>query len=276
MTKKNSIQKHGGRTRQKQLVRETVVGAAATGIATFAATQALGATALATGVVASLAALFQAAPALSSSLAKEWQAGRQRAWFEGWLRDDTSTVEQARDEFVRQLETPGVRDAIFDHLRRIEEAIDEAALPLLGALAREYARANRRPDAFFRNATRFLAELDAPMIADASKLIEATLAAAGAAPRVLLRVGTKGKLSNAMAPGASVFTFTKYFGADDDGEPVKLGELATAYALFDAMRRHGIGQAGYGGYMDLVSGPHVVVVEPETLKRLRPILTSGA
>lgn len=273
MPKKTSIVKRAATSSgKKRPVRDLVVTAATAGVATGVATQALGSGPLATAVVTALATLSQAMPMLSGQLARDWTRDRQERWFEGWLRGSTASAEAARDEFVEQLATPGVRDVIFDHLRRIEEALDEAALPLLGALARSYVREGRKPDAFFRNASRFLAELDGPMARDMATLCAVIDRPGFADTRIHLRVGEMGSITTVFAPSAQVFARAIPYMDSLAGPELALGELSSALPLLSVMRRHGISLEGYPGYIDVRSGPHMTVVESSVLARLRPIV----
>ena len=99
----------------------------------------------------------------------EWNAQRQRKLFEAFAGPD-GDAEAVR--LLVELEEAGwAKEAIFSTLRQVSEAIDEAVIPVLGVLLRDYLGAGKRIDWFFRAVQRVFVDLTADELLQIKKLL---------------------------------------------------------------------------------------------------------
>lgn len=107
---------------------------------------------------------------LTFSLAMPQVAERRRLDIQRWWERATEPEDgQTQDAVWRYLEQnagePWVGETIAQATRSLLDALDESVVPVLGTLTRRYLRAERRPDRFFRDFSRFLADLSAEELA---------------------------------------------------------------------------------------------------------------
>ncbi len=142
-----------------------------------------GALAAATYAGSNNAAVAIAAGALGTMLddVAAWMRDRRKRKFKVWLESivaaggagpgiDAERFRARLDEDVAAGET------FLQAARRLEDFVHDEAIPFLGALTAEYLRDNRKPDAYFRGASRMLADCDPQDIEDIRIVLRAAQA----------------------------------------------------------------------------------------------------
>lgn len=147
----------------KKIGGKAAAGAALAG-ATFAASNNVGAS-IALGVVGTVLDDVRA-----------WVGNRRSrrlaSWWESVVTASGSTPEATAERIRARLDEPAVGETILQAVRRLEDFVDDAAIPALGALTAEYLREDRKPDAFFRGTVRVLSDCDAVDIAALRYVVE--------------------------------------------------------------------------------------------------------
>lgn len=91
----------------------------------------------------------------------EREEHRARRWFDGYVASAGGTPAAVAEDLRTRLTDPVARDVVYQHMRQVRDAIDEAAAPYLGALALPCVRGPRHPDAFERGMMRVLCDVTA-------------------------------------------------------------------------------------------------------------------
>lgn len=101
-----------------------------------------------------------------SELLQERRERKLDVWFKTILQDETRPPEAIAEEIRENLRNPQTADVVARSIRAALETPDEAVVPALARLAKEYIGGSLPIDDFFRGASRMLAECDAEGLAD--------------------------------------------------------------------------------------------------------------
>lgn len=126
-------------------------------VSATASTAAAAAGTAAGGVLAAtLAALFPGVLLGALVVGFDYRKHSVSAWWEAFTAPGDDEPGVTREEIAGHIDAhkdePHVRETILRGVRALFDAVADAAVIPLGVLAREYRRAQRRPDAYFRNA----------------------------------------------------------------------------------------------------------------------------
>ena len=241
-----------------------VATSAAVALTTVAGNLLLGSGPLAAGVVGALVTLVGGLrPALAADL-QQWGRRRYEQWFHGYLADSDTSPETAAEEFVEKLADDNIKAVVADHFRRIQEAIDEEVIPVLGALARSYTMTGAKPDRFFRRATALVQELAGDEAKSLCRMLEALRPKADDRAKVrdedhvvLWRFPSGDPDAGVERPG-------------DD-----LGSFPPALELVALLKSHGFAKEQVGGLWGAQTGPHMLVFDRAPCMRLLDVLAEG-
>jgi hypothetical protein len=141
-----------------------------------------GAAALATGSTPEAAAIQAAAAAAAPLFGKlasrilQWRDTRRQKWLRSVLHSERTDDVASMSEFLDQnAEEEWVKHVVLESVRRVDEATDDAVIPALGRLARQYLDGKQAPDSFFRGLSRVLSDLGEDEFAALQALISFAL-----------------------------------------------------------------------------------------------------
>lgn len=186
-----------------------------------------------------------------------------RAYLNNLLNDDSDSSEGARERAEKLASSEAGARVIADHMRKLASVVDEAILPALAALGREYTTASKPIDRFFRSATSLLTALSADEALAVRAIFEAGTADNRSDPFVIALSAGKGRFG---APGEGLVSIEWLVPTEGPRIPVECTPVTLG--LLDELRRSGIASVGYGGYYGVSSGPNIAVVSKETALRM--------
>jgi hypothetical protein len=185
-------------------------------------------------------------------------------WWSSIVAEDGSdpgTVDRIR----ARLEEPEAQDTIVEGFREVLDAIAPEVLPGLATLTREYLRDGKRRDEFFRGVGRLLSDLAADEYESLRSLVRA-LAQHQGPPLLHVRL--------TMPPGGSAEVLTFVSQAPGQEEQLVYSGWSSPHArrLFHLLKLNALGSDNPGGYWGVVSGPHVLRMNPQIVGRLDRLL----
>lgn len=187
-------------------------------------------------------------------------------YFRSLLVDD-ATEDEARGRVEGFQKRENAAAVIAAHARELANTIDEAVIPAIAALSRDYALRDAPPDRFFRNATSLLSALSADEALAVRAIFEAGTAEGRSDPFVIALSAGKGRFG---APGEGLVNIEWLVPSEGPRIPVECTPVSLG--LLDELRRSGIASVGYGGYYGVSSGPNIAVVSKETALRMLTLL----
>ncbi len=206
------------------------------------------------------AAVLKVGPAAWGRVVDFWRDRSQQAtaaWAQA-MESELPPEGAERDHAVE--ESPEV---ILDHIRRLMEGVDPAVVPALGRLAGMYVAGKRKPDDFFRGATRMLCDLTADELADAQHIFRAAWGIPPGREYAFLRA--------AGVPISVRWTQVKTQAAGAWEVPVE-GDVQNGPRILRALRLAGLVDDGPPGKMDLLMGPGMVAMRREEALVLAKVL----
>lgn len=154
-------------------------------------------------------------------------------------------------------------EVILDHIRRLMEGVDPAVVPALGRLAGMYVAEERKPDDFFRGATRMLCDFTAEELDDARRIFS-----------VVWGIPPEREYVFLVAAGDPVRVHWRKAKSKADGmwEVAVEESVQNAPRILRALRLAGLADDGPPGKMDLLLGPGMVSMRREAVFVLAKVL----
>lgn len=226
-------------------------------------------------LLAGFFALFPAAVGLMIWAGFEWRKSRATSWWQSVCESGWETPEEVQGILEANQEHAWARETVLESVRRLLEAVDDAAAAPLGSLAAEYVKSRTAPDWFFRGLARMLAELSRAELQELSALARdiAEMSADGAT------VERQGDVD-----GGEVLRFTPHLAPPRDEVEEFSDQGATATAadvdseaytcpasllrLCWLLKMNGLAKEGTSGYFGSTTGPNVMVVERSVFERI--------
>jgi hypothetical protein len=212
------------------------------------------------------------------AIARGWKEREAARWWYELLHgqgDEQATSEEIAGLIAAHQEEPFVRETILRSVRAIGEAVDPAAVSPLALLAREYVREQKAPDAFFRGASRLLAELSATEVFDLRRLLSWVLVET-ARDDVTVNAHEWKRVAGELrkVPWYIELLRDEFVGTTTESpnrDAVTTG-ISDPLRLFHLLRTNNLGSEGQGVAFD--AGPGKVVLARVTIERLRRLLGS--
>ena len=147
------------RGRLEEVADATAEAATAGGLAAGGAL-AVGASPGAAATMGALAMLPTIVGKLSAAVTR-WRLDRHERWLTAVITGDGDDLaaERLGRTLEEQADEPWVKRVVIESIRRVDESLDDAIIPSLGRLAREYLNEHLPPDGFFRGLSRMLSDL---------------------------------------------------------------------------------------------------------------------
>ena len=253
-------------------VEKGVEAAAAMGVA--AATAPAG-SAVTVAVAAMPALLGWAVDRISTARQKAAEE-RVRLWLENVAAAmEFGSKESVQQEFDEHIDEPWARDGLLESFRHLSDCLSEDVIPSLGRLTADYLTAERPPDAFFRCFGGMLAGLDPEAFVALLELVEALgiddpLADGAEQTPLTLTVQT-----SEHGQAGVILTDHRYEKKDSRHERfVEFVKQKEATRLFSYLKTANLGVDNASGYVGSVAGPHVIVIDAETIARMRRYLAA--
>jgi len=220
-----------------------------------------GAAAVAGGVALPPLAGLVVGVAVRSGVAA-WNRRGER-WWQGFLEAFGPASQEERERSLREgLKSENARQAVFVSVRSLLDALDDGVAEPLGRLAAEYYAQGKAADWFFRGLTRVLADLSATEY-HAMRMMLTQFMEHAPRDRKLIEVHQTDQ----------GFTIEKYL-EEPNGEirrddPIVLSSsISAATRFFTLLKQNALGRDNAAGYWGSVSGPHVLVIERDTILRV--------
>jgi hypothetical protein len=161
--------------------------------------------------------------------------------------------------FVRdRLENdPAARNALFESLRNLSNALDDSVVPALADLTAEYLREHKPADAFFRGVQRVLSDLTAGEFESLRDLMVAVAAIPVSKRTITLSQHGDPKLV--------------HYSTSHRREPI--GSFGPhTQRIFHLLKVNGLGADFQGGSFGAQPGPKSIALALETIRRLSTLL----
>jgi len=212
---------------------------------------------------------------------REFRVGQQArvaTWAEAVAGEPGSTPEENFERLDARTSHDGANDVVMESIRALLDVVDDAAVPLLGRLARQYLTEQRPVDWFFRGMANTLRELTGAEIS----ALRAVAGQYDAMPSVFeIALGTPEQQSNSIK-------LMEVLEAAELGEPVEvsmrvhrgkggsIGLHVGAARLISVLKRHGLAHESHAGSWGSSSGPTICVMTKATLYRVSEVVAPSA
>jgi hypothetical protein len=260
-------------------------------IAVVAATGvAAGGAALASGASPAASAALAAGSSLLHALVEPAQAfllARARRRWEKLLQEyvvgSAEDPELVEARLQAEAEDPVVQELVVETARTMGEALTDSVVPPLARLLREYRSARRKADSFFRGVRRLLSDLDEEEFSSLRQLfvLVGALDVTNAQPSVELQYLPVESGARRVAPGqARRLSYLR--PRTEEEQKQKPGPLNARVEieqdpphllrLFQLLKVNGLAHDARSGGVGVVSGPEVMVVASDAVRRIRDLL----
>jgi hypothetical protein len=231
--------------------------------------------ALTNNPAAAIGALAAPSAVLLTKALVERIKGRGRTFTENLLRSAPDrSVDEVSAELEENINKPWVRDTLLELLKKLDEALDDAVLPVLAKLGGEYSLVDRKaPDPFFRGFARVLCELTAEELTSLQTLIRTVAAARFRGPDIELQF-IPSIPAESDAPEDSVAIELPEAAANGSRSREMLPEpVPHTLRLFHLLKSHNLGRDNPSGFYGITSGPQVLRISRDVVERLHRLLT---
>lgn len=218
-------------------------------------------------VAGSAVTLLSTAKALWS----DWMDARQEQWLRHLI--EKVSPDDLKDIVENQIKhDPRKKSAILESLRALSQALDDAVIPALAALTAEYIRDDKAADGFFRGITRLLSDISAEELDSLRSLVRALMDADYKGPSLEVHYLPATPGYSGEAPDA---VRLKLPGPSENGQPVYealKARVPHGMRLFHLLKTYNIGRDNPGGFYDITSGPQVLRIDMDVVRRLDGLL----
>jgi len=209
------------------------------------------------------AGVLATAPIAIEALQKYWTNRQQRRLEEFWEKFVHTYQQLGFDAAALEIDATadesGAQESIIEAFRRVSDAYNDAAVAPLALLTAEYAAIDRRPDRFFRGFGAILSDITIEEYADFRRMLEETSKVGIPASWFELHESFEDNV-------ACLLVCLKI---DGQKKSLKLGQYTHLKTIFALLKQNGLGLENASGYVGSVSGPHVVVLKMEIVRRMQ-------